>query len=61
MIRQNGKMMHDIYLLRAKTPSASQGEWDLDDVVATLPGSEVSRPLAESECPLVKAPSATSQ
>ncbi len=61
MIRQDGKMVHDIYLLRAKAPSASQGEWDLDDVVTTLPGSEVSRPLVESQCPLVKAPSATSQ
>ena len=54
-------MVHDIYLLRAKAPSASHGQWDLDDVMATLPGTEVARPLADSECPLVKAASATSR
>ena len=58
-IRVDGKMVHDMYLLRAKTPVASQGEWDLDDVVETLPGDQVSRPLSESECPLVKAADAT--
>ncbi len=37
-IRDDGTMLHDIYLLRAKTPGASQGEWDVYELVATVPG-----------------------
>lgn len=51
VLRPDGKMVHDMYLLRAKAPAESKGEWDLDEVVQVLPGAEVSRPLAESECP----------
>jgi len=58
-VRLDGKMVHDMYLLRAKTPATSKGEWDLDDVVAVLPGDEVSRPLSASECPIVKAADAS--
>lgn len=39
-IRSDGTMLHDIYLLRAKAPGASQGEWDVYDLVATVPGEE---------------------
>ncbi len=60
IVRADGKMVHDMYLLRAKTPAASKGEWDLDEVVATLPGDQVSRPLSESDCPLVKTAAPTS-
>lgn len=39
-VRDDGTMLHDIYLLRAKAPRASQGEWDVYDLVATVPGEE---------------------
>lgn len=60
-VRQDGKLVHDIYLLRAKKPSEATGEWDLDEVVATLPGDLVARPLEEGRCPFVNAPAATGQ
>lgn len=53
-IREDGRMMRDMYLLQAKKPSESKGEWDLMNVVATIPAAEAFRPLSESECPLMK-------
>ena len=48
------KMIHDMYLLRVKKPGENKGEWDLYNVVQTLPGETVNRPLSESPCALVK-------
>jgi branched-chain amino acid transport system substrate-binding protein len=53
-IREDGRMVHDMYLLQAKTPAESKGEWDLDKVLKTMPGDEVYRPLKDGGCPLVK-------
>lgn len=53
-IREDGRMMRDMYLLQAKKPSESKGEWDLMKVVATIPADQAFRPLSESECPLIK-------
>lgn len=53
-IRADRKMVHDLYLLRVRRPGEPKGPWDLYDVVQTLPGETVARPLAESECPLAR-------
>jgi len=53
-IRVDGRMVHDMYLVQAKTPAESKGEWDLFKVLKTLPGDEVYRPLKDGGCPLVK-------
>lgn len=53
-IREDGRLMRDMYLMEAKKPAESKGEWDLMRVVATIPAAEAYRSLAESECPLVK-------
>jgi branched-chain amino acid transport system substrate-binding protein len=47
-------MVHDMYLMRFKKPSQSTGRWDLYELVATVPGDEAFRPLAEGGCPYVK-------
>ncbi|HTO19975.1 MAG TPA: ABC transporter substrate-binding protein [Pseudomonas sp.] len=52
-IREDGRMVHDMYLVKVKTPSESKGEWDLYQMVRTIPGNEAFRPLAESQCKLV--------
>jgi len=52
-IRADGRMVHDMYLAQVKTPSESKGEWDLYNIVRTIPGDEAYRPLAESKCKLV--------
>ncbi|TGE02287.1 ABC transporter substrate-binding protein [Methylobacterium nonmethylotrophicum] len=53
-VRPDGRMVHDMYLMRFKTPAQSKGRWDLYELVATIPGDEAFRPLAEGGCPYVK-------
>jgi branched-chain amino acid transport system substrate-binding protein len=53
-IREDGRVMREMYLLEVKKPEESKGEWDLMKVVATIPAEESARPLSESDCPLVK-------
>lgn len=49
-IREDGRMVHDMYLVQVKTPAESKGEWDLYKVVSTIPGDEAFRPMADSQC-----------
>jgi branched-chain amino acid transport system substrate-binding protein len=53
-IREDGRVIRDMYLMQAKAPAESKGEWDLAKIVATIPGEQAFRPLAEGGCPLVK-------
>jgi branched-chain amino acid transport system substrate-binding protein len=53
VIREDGRMVHDMYLAEVKTPAESKGEWDLYKILRTIPAEEAYRPLSESKCPLV--------
>ncbi len=53
-VREDGRMVHDMYLMRFKKPEDSKGKWDLYDLVATVPGDEAFRPMAQGNCPFVK-------
>ncbi len=53
-VRADGRVIHDIHLFRAKTPSESHGPWDLYDYVSTVPGDQAFRPMATGGCPMVK-------
>ncbi|HLX17969.1 MAG TPA: ABC transporter substrate-binding protein [Bradyrhizobium sp.] len=53
-IREDGRMVHDMYLFEVKKPSESKGRWDDYKLLATVPGSEAFQPLELSRCPLVK-------
>lgn len=53
-IREDGRMIHEMYLRQMKTPAQSKGPWDLYNTLAEVPAEQAFRPLAESECPLVK-------
>jgi branched-chain amino acid transport system substrate-binding protein len=53
-IREDGRMVHDMYLVQVKTPAESKGEWDVYKILATVPGDQAYRPLDEGGCPLVK-------
>jgi branched-chain amino acid transport system substrate-binding protein len=52
-IREDGRMVHDMYLYEVKKPEESTGPWDLYKLVVTIPADQAFRPLAESVCPLV--------
>lgn len=53
-IREDGRMVHDMYLVQVKQPGESKHPWDYYKVLATIPGDEAFQPLAKSGCPLVK-------
>jgi len=52
-IREDGRMVHDMYLAEVKTPAESKNEWDLYRILRTIPADEAYRPLSESKCKLV--------
>lgn len=53
-VRQDGQVMHDMYLVEVKNPAESKGPWDYYKVLATVPADQVFQPLSTSECPLVR-------
>ncbi len=53
-IREDGRVIRDMYLMQVKTPEESKSDWDLAKIVATIPGDQAFRPLSEGGCPLVK-------
>ncbi|KAF3997067.1 ABC transporter substrate-binding protein [Glaciimonas immobilis] len=53
-IREDGRMIHDMYLAEVKKPSESKGEWDLMKIKRVIARDEAFQPLSESTCPLVK-------
>jgi branched-chain amino acid transport system substrate-binding protein len=53
-IREDGRMVHDMYLFEVKKPSESKERWDDYKLVATIPADEAFQPLSQSTCPLVK-------
>lgn len=53
-IREDGRMVHDMYLMQVKKPAESKYPWDYYTVRATIPAAEAYQPLSESRCPLVK-------
>ena len=48
-LRADGLMVHDLYLLQAKRAAGSGGEWDLLDVLDTIPGETVFPALSEEQ------------
>ncbi len=53
-LREDGRMVHDMYLAQVKTPAESKSEWDLYKILRTIPGDQAFRSLADSQCKLIK-------
>jgi branched-chain amino acid transport system substrate-binding protein len=53
-VRQDGRKVHPVYLMEAKSPAESKGEWDFFKQVGVVPAEDAYRPLAEGRCPLVQ-------
>ncbi len=52
-LRQDGSMVHEMYLSQAKTPAESKAEWDLQNTLQAIPGEQAFKPLAETGCSLI--------
>jgi branched-chain amino acid transport system substrate-binding protein len=53
-IREDGRMVHDMYLFEVKKPSESKARWDDYKLLATVSGDDAFQPLSASRCPLIK-------
>ena len=53
-VREDGRMVHDMYFVQVKSPEESSGPWDYYKILSTIPGDQAFRPLDEGGCPLVK-------
>ncbi|MGY8631064.1 ABC transporter substrate-binding protein [Bradyrhizobium sp. 14AA] len=54
LVRQDGRVIRDMYLVEVKSPSDSKGDWDYYRIVRTIPGDQTAIPLSESKCALLK-------
>ncbi|WP_054208631.1 ABC transporter substrate-binding protein [Bosea vaviloviae] len=53
-IRADGRLLRDMYLFRVKKPAESKGEWDLLELVKTLPGKDIFKAPDTEACSLVR-------
>jgi len=54
VLREDGRMVHSMFLFEVKTPEESKGPWDYYKLRAEVPGDQAFRPLKDGGCPLVK-------
>jgi branched-chain amino acid transport system substrate-binding protein len=53
-IREDGRMVHDMYLYQVKTPAESKAPWDYYKLKGTVKGDDAFQSLANSRCPMFK-------
>jgi branched-chain amino acid transport system substrate-binding protein len=52
-LREDGRLVHDMYFAQVKKPSESTSPWDYYNILDVIPGDQAFRRLADSGCPLV--------
>jgi len=52
-VREDGRMVHDMFLAQMKSPKESKGPWDYYKILDTIPGDKAFQPLSKSTCSLV--------
>ncbi len=58
-IREDGRVLRDMYLAKVKTPAESKYPWDYFTIVGTIPSGKTAMPLSQSTCPMVAAAAGT--
>ncbi len=53
-LRADGRMVHDMYLLKVKKPSESKYPWDYYSVQTVIKGDDAFAPLSAGKCALAK-------
>lgn len=54
VVRPDGRVVHDMYLLQVKTPDESKEAWDYFKVLQTIDGNDAFTKQAETRCALWK-------
>ncbi|MEG2047631.1 MAG: ABC transporter substrate-binding protein, partial [Comamonas sp.] len=49
-IREDGRYVHDMYLMQVKSPAESKGTWDYYKIIKKLPADQIWTTKAESKC-----------
>ena len=53
-IRDDGRMVHDMYLAQVKKPAESKYPWDYYTIKGVIPAEQAFQSLAKSSCALIK-------
>lgn len=53
-LREDGRMVHDMYLAQVKAPEASKYPWDYFTIKKVISGEDAYQPLSKSRCAHVK-------
>jgi branched-chain amino acid transport system substrate-binding protein len=53
-LREDGRMVHSMFLFEVKKPEESKGAWDYYKLMAEVPGEQAFRPLKDGGCPYLK-------
>ena len=53
-LREDGRLVHDMYFAEVKKPSESKEPWDDYNILGTIPGATAFRSLADGGCPLAQ-------
>ncbi len=53
-IREDGRKLHQVYLVEVKKPAESKGPYDYYKIRSTIPAEQAFRPEKDGGCPLVK-------
>ena len=51
-ILPNGRVIHDMYLYKVKSPAEQAHQWDVSELLATIPAAEAFEPLERTTCKL---------
>jgi branched-chain amino acid transport system substrate-binding protein len=53
-IREDGLMVHTMYVMQVKTPAESKYPWDYYKIVKTMTGAEADGLTPDASCPMIK-------
>lgn len=53
-VRRDGRLMHDMFLMRVKAPAEAREPWDYSAIEGVIPADKAFRPLSDSVCPLAR-------
>jgi branched-chain amino acid transport system substrate-binding protein len=54
VLREDGRMVHSMFLFEVKKPEESKAPWNYYKVLAEVPGDQAFRPMKDGGCPLIK-------
>jgi branched-chain amino acid transport system substrate-binding protein len=54
VLREDGRLLHPMYLVEVKRPEESKGDWDYYKIISTIDANDAFRSARDGGCPLAK-------